>query len=59
MGRDSNQEGCNKLLLKPEIIKKHIKNVDEEKLHELSLQLYEFTKLILDQIKNENKKPST
>ena len=59
MGQDSNQDGCNKLLLKPEIIKKHIKNVDEKKLHELSLQLYEFTKLILDQIKNENEKPST
>ena len=59
MGQDSNQDGCNKLLLKPEIRKKHIKDVDEETIYQLSLQLYEFTKLILEQIKNENKKPST
>ena len=55
MGQEENQSGCNKQLLNPEIIKKHITNVDEENLYELSLQLYEFTKLILEQIKDEFK----
>jgi hypothetical protein len=59
MGQDSNQDGCNKQLLKQEILKKHIKNVDEENFYEISLQLYELTKLILEQLKNENQKPST
>lgn len=54
MGQEENQSGCNKQLLNPEIIKKHITNVDEKNLQELSLQLYEFTKLILEQIKDEN-----
>ena len=54
MGQEENQRGCNKQLLNPEIIKKHLTNVDEENLYELSLQLYEFTKLILEQIKDEN-----
>lgn len=54
MGHCSNQNGCNSQLLKPEVIKKILKNVDEEILHEFSLQLYEFTKLILEKIKNEN-----
>jgi hypothetical protein len=54
MGQYSNQNVCNSQLLKSEVIKKILKNVDEEILHEFSLQLYEFTKLILEQIKNEN-----
>lgn len=59
MGQCSNQNGCNNQLLKPEVIKKILKNVDDQILHEFSLQLYEFTKLILEQLKNENYKPST
>ena len=54
MGQYSNQNICNSQLLKPEVIKKILKNVDEGILYELSLQLYEFTKLILEQIKDEN-----
>jgi hypothetical protein len=54
MGQEENQNGCNKQLVNPETIKKHLTNVDEENLYELSLQLYEFTKLILEQIKDEN-----
>lgn len=54
MGQEYIQYGCNEQLLKTEILKKYIKNVDEEKLNELSIQLYEFTKLILEKTKDEN-----
>ena len=54
MGQEYSQDGCNEQLLKPEILKKYIKNVDEETLYELSIQLYEFTKIILERTKDEN-----
>ena len=54
MGQEYAQDGCNEQLLTPEILKKYIKNVDEEKLYELSIQLYEFTKLIIEKTKDEN-----
>ena len=54
MGQEYNQDGCNELLLKSEILKKYIKNVNEETLYELSMQLYEFTKLIVEKTKDEN-----
>ncbi len=54
MGQEYFQDGCNEKLLTPEIIKKYIKNVDEETLYVLSMQLYEFTKLIVEKTKDEN-----
>ena len=54
MGQEYSQDGCNEQLIKPEILKKYIKNVDEETLYELSIQLYEFTKIILERTKDEN-----
>lgn len=48
MGQNSSQNGCNKQILKADILGKYIKNVDEETLNEISMQLYEFTKLILE-----------
>lgn len=59
MGQNSSQNGCNKQILKADILGKYIKNVDEETLNEISMQLYEFTKLILEKQKNENQKRST
>lgn len=54
MGQEYSQNGCNEQLLTPEILKKYIKNVDEETLYKLSMQLYEFTKLIVEKTRNEN-----
>ena len=54
MGQEYIQDGCNEQLLTPEIIKKYIKNVDEETLYVLSMQLYEFTKLTVEKTKDEN-----
>lgn len=54
MGQEYTQDGSNVQLLTPEILKKYIKNVDEETLYELSIQLYEFTKIILEKTKDEN-----
>lgn len=54
MGQEYKQDGCNDLLLQTEVIKKYMKNIDEETLYELSLQLYEFTKLIVEKTKHEN-----
>lgn len=59
MGQNSNAYDNNNFILNPEIIKKHIPDIDEKDLYELSSHLYEFTKLILDKIKNESKKSST
>ncbi len=54
MGQDLNQDNSNNELINPETLKKYITDVDEENLYEISLQLYEFTKLILEKIKDEN-----
>lgn len=54
MGQDLNQDNSNNELINPEILKKYITDVDEENLYEISLQLYEFTKLIFEKIKNES-----
>ena len=54
MGQEYTLDGCNEQLLTPKILKKYIKNVDEETLYELSIQLYEFTKIILEKTKDEN-----
>lgn len=54
MGQDLNQDNSNNELIKPETLKKYITDVDEENLYEISLQLYKFTKLILEKIKDES-----
>ena len=54
MGQEYKQDGCDDLLLQKKKKKKYMTNVDEETLYELSLQLYEFTKLIVEKTKHEN-----